>query len=80
MKREHLPDPGAEITVHLRTGKTFTGCIATGHVFAPDTVLCLAISGNRNSNQPFEEDGNAEHLWQYIDLDCVEAWTWDCRP
>jgi hypothetical protein len=80
VKREHLPDPGADITVYLRSGQTFTGAIAAGHVFAPaDETLCLAVPASGRLDPNWLED-SAEHLWQYVRLDEIVAWTWDCRP
>jgi hypothetical protein len=77
--RNGYPDPGAEITLHLRSGKSFTGTITEGHVFAPDTVLCLAIPAHGEQALDWYIN-SAEHLWQYVNLADVEAWTWDCRP
>ncbi len=78
MQRAHLPDPGAYITVHLRNGKSFTGCVSEGHVWAAEEggLICLAI-GPKGRGPDMQ---NAENLWQYIDLADVCAYEWDCRP
>lgn len=77
MKYTQLPDEGAYITIYTRTGRSVTGWVDGGHEWAvKDELICLAL-GPKGDPRELE---TGECLWQYIVLDEIVGFDWDCRP
>jgi hypothetical protein len=67
----NFPDPGAFVTVYMKSGKHFDGFIHPGHTWAGEGMLCLA--------QDADHGLAGDTVYHYVKVDDVEAWTWDCK-
>lgn len=79
MDHDNFPDPGADIVVYTRSGRTFRGTVMLPHTMVDkSSTLCLALDDGGVCVRNYEQD--SELMWQYIRIADIEAWTWDCRP